>query len=165
LEPSTGAATGAEVGRGGLFVPVLDLISDLAAEDAVAVAFEDLHWADTGTWDLFEFVARNLVDERVVVVGTYRANEISNHPAQRRRLAELTRLPVAHRVNLGGLDRGDVTTWVTALMGGPAPSALADEVLQRGQGNPFSTDELVAAHPSGEAVPVVLSDLISAKHR
>ena len=59
----------------------------------MVVGFEDLHWADTVTWDLFEFLARNLIDERVVLVGTYRANEVSVRPSQRRRLAELSRLP------------------------------------------------------------------------
>ena len=49
-----------EVPTGGLFVAVLELISHLADHDAVVVAFEDLHWADTVTWDLFEYLARNL---------------------------------------------------------------------------------------------------------
>ena len=66
--------------HGGLFVAVLELITQLAADAAVLVGFEDLHWADTVTWDLFEFLARNLIDEQVVLVGTYRANEVAIHP-------------------------------------------------------------------------------------
>ena len=50
--------------HGGLFVAVLELITQLAADAAVIVGFEDLHWADTVTWDLFEYLARNLIDER-----------------------------------------------------------------------------------------------------
>ena len=34
--------------------------------------------------------------------------------------------------------------------------------MARGHGNPFFTEELVAAHLAGEAIPIVLSDLISA---
>ncbi len=33
------------------------------------VMSEDLHWADPSTWDLFDFLP-NLIDERVVLVGT-----------------------------------------------------------------------------------------------
>ncbi len=131
-------------------------------DDAALVGFEDLHWADTETWDLFEYLARNLIDERVVLVGTYRANEVSANPSQRRRLAELTRLPAARRINLEGLDRDEVAARVAALIGKPAPIALVDQVLARGQGNPFFTRELVAAHLAGETIPMVLSDLISA---
>ena len=35
--------------------------------------------------------------------------------------------------------------------------------MARGQGNPFFTRELVAAHLAGETIPIVLSDLISAE--
>ena len=103
-----GRRRAAEVPHGGLFVAVLELITHLAADDAVVVGFEDLHWADTVTWDLFEYLARNLIDEQVVLVGTYRANEVDANPSQRRRLAELSRLPAAHRIHLEGLDRDEV---------------------------------------------------------
>ncbi len=144
---------------GALLSAVLELVTSLAGHDAVVVGFEDLHWADAVTWDLFEYLARNLIDEHVVLVGTYRSNEIAVHPSQRRRLAELSRLPGAHRVELQGLDRDEVT----ALIGASAPQALVDQILARGQGNPFFTRELVAAHQAGETIPLVLSDLISAE--
>ena len=161
LKPDASASPDASP-MGGLFAPVLELIGGLAGDDALIVGFEDLHWADVATWDLFEFLARNLVDEHVVLVGTYRANETSIHADQRRRLAELSRLPTAHRIHLGGLDRDDVMARVTALIGKPAPFDLVDQVLLRGEGNPFFTEELVAAHLAGEAIPAVLSDLIAA---
>ena len=54
--------------------------------------------------------------------------------------------------------------WVfegTALVGEPAPPKLVEQVLARGEGNPFFTEELVAAHLAGEGLPAVLSDLIA----
>ena len=47
------------------------------------------------------------------------------------------------------------------LIGRVPPANLIDEILARGQGNPFFTAELVAAHLSGQAIPAVLSDLIA----
>ena len=87
-----------EPAAGALFAPLLELVADLGVDGAVVVAFEDLHWADPLTWDLFDFLARNLVDEHVVLVGTYRANEVGANPQQRRRLGEVARLPAAHRI-------------------------------------------------------------------
>src|SRR5215210_9171508 len=63
LAPESGAAELSNAPHGGLFVAVLELITDLAVGDAVVVGVEDLHWADTVTWDLFEFLARNLIDD------------------------------------------------------------------------------------------------------
>ena len=160
-----GAATtdSSALRQGGLFVAVLELVIHLADDDAVLVGFEDLHWADTVTWDLFEYLARNLIDERVVLVGTYRANEVAVRAPQRGRLAELSRIPAVHHIHLEGLDRDEVATRVSALIGAPAPTALVNQVVSRGQGNPFFTAELVAAHLAGESIPIVLSDLISAE--
>lgn len=147
---------------GEVIEPVLELAGRLAGNDAVMVGIEDLHWADTSTWDLFELLARNLFDEHVVLIGTFRANETSASAAQRRRLAEFTRLPAVHRIHLEGLGRDDVAARITTMVAGPVPAGLVDQILARGQGNPFYTDELVAAHLAGDALPAVLSDLISA---
>ena len=163
LAPGTVAVEPSDAPHGGLFVAVLELITHLALDDAVIVGFEDLHWADTVTWDLFEYLARNLIDERVVLVGTYRANEVAVHSSQRRRMAELSRLAAVHRIHLEGLHRDEVAARVAALIGTPAPDALVDQIVARGQGNPFFTRELVAAHLAGETTPMVLSDLISAE--
>ena len=154
--------TGDEGGPGSLFAPVLELIGHLGADGVVAAGIEDLHWADTNTWDLFDYLARNLLDVPVVLIGTYRTAEVGSHPTQRRRLAELTRLPAVHRIHLSGLSHDDITARVTALLGATAPHDLVEEILARGQGNPFFTEELVAAHLAGETIPAVLSDLLSA---
>lgn len=109
-----------------------------------------------------ELLARNLFDEHVVLVGTFRGNETGANPVLRRRLAEFTRLPAVQRIHLGGLGRTDVAARVAAMVAGPVPAGLVDQILERGQGNPFYTDELVGAHLAGEVLPAVLSDLISA---
>ncbi len=158
--PSSPGATTA--GQGGLFVAVLELIDLLGSDDAVLVGFEDLHWADSATWDLLDYLARNLIDERMVLVGTYRADEVGARSSQRGRLAELSRLPATRYIHLAGLDRDDVAARVSALIGEPAPGVLVEQIVNRGQGNPFFTNELVAAHLAGDTIPIVLSDLISA---
>ena len=161
LHPNIEASPGAPAG--GLFAPVLELVSGLAADDAVVVGFEDLHWADVGTWDLFEFLARNLVDDHVVLIGSYRANATGGHPLQRRRLAELTASPSR---------TGSTSLASTAARSRPeSPRSLGESFPPTrpssrrsssvGQGNPFFTEDS-SPHLAGEAIPVVLSDLIAA---
>lgn len=150
------------VGVAGVFDLVVDLVGELAVDEPAIVGFEDLHWGDPATWDVFEYLARNLVDERVVLVGTYRDDEVGRDPALRRRVAELARLPTVERVTLAALDAAAVAIQATDLLGIPAPRSLVDDVVRRGHGNPFFTEELVAAHRAGEAVPAVLSDLLEA---
>ncbi|MFN8024651.1 MAG: AAA family ATPase [Acidimicrobiales bacterium] len=145
----------------GAFTPVYELFSRLAGDDAVVVAFEDVHWADDTTWDLLELLARNLVDERIVLVGTFRSDEVARDPGMRRRIAELSRLRWVRRVELAGFAAADVAAQVAELTDGGAPADLVDAVLARGEGNPFFTVELVRAHLSGDRMSDVLADLIS----
>ncbi len=50
----------------------------------VLLVLEDLHWADTSSLDLLVFLAHNLSDQRVLVLATYRADEVSSAERMRR---------------------------------------------------------------------------------
>ncbi|HKA97043.1 MAG TPA: AAA family ATPase, partial [Streptosporangiaceae bacterium] len=147
---------------GGIFDAMLGLVGVLGADTAVLAGFEDLHWADGTTWDVFEFLVRNLLDEHVVLVGTYRTPGAGLDAHQRRRLAELSRLPGVHRVQLSGLTRSDVEAQVSDLMAAQPPRAFIEQLMARAQGNPYFTEELVTAHAQGDALPPQLADLVAA---
>jgi DNA-binding CsgD family transcriptional regulator/tetratricopeptide (TPR) repeat protein len=162
LEPLSELSTSGGGRVGDVFTSALDLVGELGTGDPVIVGFDDLHWGDPATWDLFEHLARNLVDERVVLVGAYRSDEIVRLPWMRRRIAELSRISGVERVALAGLERNAVAVHAAAVLGIPPPPALVDELVRRGEGNPFFTEELVAAHLAGEAIPALLSELLEA---
>jgi DNA-binding CsgD family transcriptional regulator len=159
-QQGSGSAT---MAPGQLFAQLLGLLSRLGASDAVVVAFEDLHWADPLTWDLFDFLARNLVDEHIVLLGTYRANEVAAHPEPRRRLAELARIPATRRLPLEGFTREEAALKIEALTGEPPRADFVDEILARGQGNPFFTTELVTARLPRGGIPDAVTDVLAAE--
>jgi ATP/maltotriose-dependent transcriptional regulator MalT len=145
-----------------VFALTLRLVGELGRSAPVLVGIDDLHWGDPTTCDLFEYVIRNLTEERAVVAATFRHEKLAADPALRRRLAELVRLPIVHRLQLTGLDRSAVAVHAAAVLGIPPPPSLVDELVRRGDGNPFFTEELVAAHLAGEKIPTLLSELLAA---
>ena len=145
-----------------LFDTVLELLGQLRSQPAFVV-FDDLHWADPLTWGLFEFLARNLSDERIVLAATFRSAAAGLTQDQRTRLAEIGRLPIVQRIELTGLGRADVARQVDAVLGAQVAPGVLDEIAARGQGNPMFTEELAAAHAAGEPLPVVLRDLLAAE--
>jgi DNA-binding CsgD family transcriptional regulator len=151
-----------DAGFPALLRAMLDLVRAVGGDDAVIVAFEDLHWADASTLDLFDFLARNLTDERVVVVGTYRGEAINRDPRLRQRFAELVRVPTVTKIPLDGLSRDEIAVHVEALLRAAPSATLIDDIASRGQGNPLFTEELVAAYLNEEALPPLLSDLFTA---
>jgi predicted ATPase len=73
-----------------MFQETMALLFGRAAATPLLVVLEDLHWADTSTLDLVVFLAHNLQDRRVLLLATYRVDELSS--AERvRRLAERVR--------------------------------------------------------------------------
>src|SRR3954470_13052041 len=76
--------------QGRLFEAVLELLDRLGAEDeAVVLVLEDLHWADPSTRAFVAFLARNLCREHVLVINTYRSDELHRRHPLRPLLAEL----------------------------------------------------------------------------
>ena len=60
-----------------LFLAFLALLEDLAKDRTIVLILEDLHWADRSTRDLLSFLAHNLNDQRLLVIASYRADQIS----------------------------------------------------------------------------------------
>src|SRR4051794_7257043 len=79
----------ASTARARLFEAVLDLLDRLGADDGLLLVIEDLHWADRATRAFITYLAAALCDERVLVVATYRPDELHRRHPLRPLLAEL----------------------------------------------------------------------------
>ena len=78
--PVAAPAGTAPYSPGGLHELLLLLLRGLSRERPVEMVLEDLHWADGSTRDFLSYLARNLRDERVAVVATYRDGLDPRHP-------------------------------------------------------------------------------------
>ena len=122
---------------------VLGMLGRLGELAPAVVAIEDLHWADRSTRDLVAYLIRSLRRERVLLVATYRSDELHRrHPLR----AFLT----AHaggveRIELARFDEIEFVQLLTSI-GGQAPAPeLAAQLLARSEGNAFLAEELLAA--------------------
>jgi DNA-binding CsgD family transcriptional regulator/tetratricopeptide (TPR) repeat protein len=144
-----------------LFQETLALLGERAAAAPVLLALEDLHWADTSTLDLVVFLAHNLPDRRVLLLGTYRADEPASAARVRRLADRVRRSGAALVLELGPLQREELTALLAAHAGAPPPAALTEEIVARSEGNPFFAEELFAAAGDHDgALPRGLRDLL-----
>lgn len=148
-----------------LFQAVLALLDHLGRQHGGVVwVVEDLHWADRATLDLLRFVATNLVRESVLLVLTYRLDEVTRHSPMHAWLAELRRLPRVEALPLARLGRDDATTLVRALTPAAADPALVASIVTRADGNPLFTQHLVWQSVDADGpLPEALSDLLSCR--
>ena len=105
---------------------VAGLLRRLAEARPLLVVVDDLHWADVPSLSLLAFLAAELKDARLVVVGTYRDVEVVAGQPLAETLGALAREPVVERIPLGGLDRAGVAALIGRTIGGrPAGAAGA----------------------------------------
>jgi DNA-binding CsgD family transcriptional regulator/tetratricopeptide (TPR) repeat protein len=145
-----------------LFEIVLGLVGRMAADRPTLLAVEDVHWIDPAARDLCSFLVRNLRDERVLLVLTYRSDDLV--PANKivGWLAGLARHERAERMELRRLDRPAVARQAAAMLGGTADPALVDEIWRRSDGNPYFVEELVASRDAGQGRPDTLIEILGA---
>ncbi|WP_243422834.1 ATP-binding protein, partial [Micromonospora globispora] len=151
--------------RGYLFDLVADLFQRIATGQPLVLVIEDLHWADRSTRDLIGFLVRAARTGRLLLICTYRTDELHRGHPLRPFLAELDRARGVERVDLGRLDRDGTAAILADLLGAEPTARAVDDVHGRTQGNPFFIEELAAAgDPVGcAALPETLRDLLLAR--
>ncbi len=131
------------------------LLEDLALERAAIVVLEDLHWADEGTLDALGYLARRIGQTPVLVIGTFRDDELDAAHPLRATLGLLAGAPRVERIELRRLSRDAVGELAGA--GGHD----ADAVFSVTAGNPFFVTELLAG--PGGTVPATVRDAVLAR--
>jgi DNA-binding CsgD family transcriptional regulator len=161
LGQADGPAAGSQLR---MFEETLALLSECAAAVPVLLVLEDLHWADASTLDLVVFLAHNLGGRRVVLLGTYRADEPSSAERMRRLAEGVRRSGSALLLELGPLRREELAALLEARADVRLPAALAAAIVARSEGNPFFAEELLAvAGDSRGELPRGLRDLLLAR--
>ncbi|SPF03626.1 helix-turn-helix transcriptional regulator [Streptomyces sp. MA5143a] len=139
-----------EEGTARLFELTARLLERLTADRTVVLVLEDLHWADASTRHLLAYLLRTLRTGRLVVLATYRSDDIHRRHPLRPLLAELDRLRTVRRIELRRFNRAEVGHQLTGILAAEPDPAQADEIFERSDGNAFFVEELaVAAHDGG----------------
>ncbi|MFJ5219192.1 AAA family ATPase [Streptomyces sp. NPDC088354] len=144
-----GAPPRAPNGAVRLFELALGLLERLSAERVLVLVLEDLQWADASTRQLLLYLFRSLRSGRVLIVGTYRSDDVHRRHPLRPFLAEAARLRHLIRVDLPAFTRSEVSALVAALQGAPADPPVVDRIFERSDGNAFFVEELVHAAQTG----------------
>jgi len=159
--PSAGADPGAVRAR--LFEVLLTLFETLAEQHPLVLVVEDVHWADRSTCDLLSFLVRNIQQARVLLLVTFRSDELSRHELLRPLLAGLARAEGVSRLDLARLSRTQVAVQLEGILGRPPEAALISQVCHRGGGIPLLTEALVSSDGTVRAdLPTSLRDLLLA---
>ncbi len=162
-EPGEGmSATGEAIGQARLFGLLRALLDRLAEEAPVLFAVEDIHWADRSTLEFLSSLVRGLRDERLLVVCTYRSDELHRQHPLRPFLAEEERRAVVERLEVGAFSQAELAEQVAGILGDAAAPDLVARLHARCEGNAFFAEELLAASDAAAGpLPSSLRDVLN----
>jgi DNA-binding SARP family transcriptional activator len=151
---------------------LLILLSRSFAGQPLQLILDDLHWADTPTWDLLASLARRATNAPLLIIGLCRLEDLS---AERRALLRaIERSGLVTRIDLPRLNSQQTSDLALALTPDRASDPIFTQRLFRDTyGNPFFIIETVCAiqesgrqlQPAvdGYAVPISIQRVIEAR--
>src|SRR5262245_48269466 len=113
-----------------------------ARRQPLVLIVDDLHWADTPSLLLLQFVAREIAGAPVLIVGAYRDLALGRAHPLSQAIGELVRTPGSQSLQLQGLSEADVAQVLAHSRLTPS-ATLVTAIHQRTEGNPFFLTEVV----------------------
>src|SRR5215210_6256418 len=130
-----------------VFEALLTLLESLSEAGPVLLVVEDLHWADSST--------------RLLVLGTYRSDELHRRHPLRPLIAELSSDPYARLVELPRFTPEELAEQLEDILSGRPDARLVERVYSRSEGNALYAEEILAAGLDGRgALPPTLRDAL-----
>ena len=113
-----------EYAQARLFELLLRFLDRLGRRRPVVLVVEDAHWADRSTLDLLVFLIRMARQERLLVLATYRSDELHSQHPLRTALAELDRSWHLEHLELARFTQAELAALVGTILGHPPPPAI-----------------------------------------
>jgi DNA-binding CsgD family transcriptional regulator len=142
---------------------VLGLLGRLSARRPLLLILEDLHWSDQSTRELVAFLIRSLRGVRVVLLATYRSDELNRRHPLRPLIASWDRVRTVQHVELRRFEPREVAAQLGAILGTEPPAGLVDLVFDRSGGNAYLVEELAGLVRGGgdpADLPPSLADVL-----
>jgi ATP/maltotriose-dependent transcriptional regulator MalT len=156
-----GGAASEHVAQSTVFEALLAVLQSLAEEEPVLLVIEDLHWADSSTRSFIGFLSRTMCSERLLIVGTYRSDELHRRHPLRPVLAELGNDPYTRLIELPRFTREELGLQLEGILADPPRAELVERVFARSEGNALYAEEILAAGLDGRgALPPTLRDAL-----
>jgi len=136
---------GGSSSQAALFTAIWTYFTALARDQPLVIFLDDVHWADEASLDLLRFLARQVAPVSILLLITYRTDEVTRHDPLYRYLPALVREAQAVRVDLSPLSDLDVRALIDYSYQLPADDTdrLVSYLQVRAQGNPFFFSELL----------------------
>ena len=125
-----------------LFSACWEFIQQLTPANGMLISIEEIQWADVATLELIGFLAARVHQTSILLVLSYRPEEVEKDSAFAKLLRDLERTPHIHKMKLDLLNREQVGHYLRLALGWErVPDWLIDSFYQATGGNPLFIEE------------------------
>ncbi len=103
---------------------------------------DDLQWIDEGSVELLRYLARQIPEMSLMIVGTYRDTEVGSDHLLQKVLRDLGQSSEFRQLSLDRLDQTDVTQLLGHLWDPGVPESLTETIYIHTEGNPLYVEEV-----------------------
>ncbi len=114
------------------------------------IFLDDLHQADESTLRYLHYLAHHLLGKRILLLGTYRTEELGGALAEL--ISRLHPQGLLERMSLGRLSREEAATLIREMLKLEGEEEFIEKIYQETEGNPFFIIELLKALIEGGAL-------------
>ena len=132
-----------------LWEATLKLLSTISERTPLLLVLDDFHWADASSSELFAYLVRRMHGHSIVMVGTYRDNELPASNPLRPLLTDLQREQVILSIPIQPLSDEQIASLVAHL-----PGTMVRFIQSKAAGNPFFAEELARTVESAPGTQV-----------
>jgi DNA-binding CsgD family transcriptional regulator/tetratricopeptide (TPR) repeat protein len=123
---------------------IFRVLAHLSSDEPLLLILEDVHWADQTSLELLHHLAHRAPSLRMLIIATYRTDELhATHPL-RKLLGALARDRAGEDMRLQPLTQDDTAEMLRGMFGEDPDPAFARAIWKRAEGNPFFVEELVS---------------------
>lgn len=134
------------------FAMIFAVLERLASAEPMLLVLEDVHWADQTSLEMLHHLAHQAASFRMLVVATYRTDELHAADPLRRLIGSLARDRVGETILIDPLTREQTTSMLECILHTEPDPAFASAIWRRSEGNPFFVEELISVLAGGGAI-------------
>ena len=127
-----------------LFSAIGHLLTALAAQRPLLLILEDLHWATESTLQLLHYLTRQVANQPIILIGTFRQEQVGGEHPLTALQRQLSRQNLVQAITLSRLSAENVAQLVRQMAGGgERVTSLARHLYRETEGNPFYLMETI----------------------
>jgi DNA-binding CsgD family transcriptional regulator/tetratricopeptide (TPR) repeat protein len=162
IHPTPSVMSDANAARFRTFDAISQFLLKAAQQVPLTLVFDNLHWADSLSLSLIEFITQELTRGRLLLAGTFRDGEVQKNAPLLAMLGGLSRDGDVERIHLSGLSPDAIGKLAESMCGTRLPDSVIDTICQRTDGNPLFATELIKIlldESAGNAITAVPSKI------